>query len=56
MVGMIVHIPLSLVLGKFIGAYGVVVSMTLITISYCIFFTLQLRRILQNEACGIWNA
>lgn len=54
LIGMIIHIPLSLLFGKHIGAYGVVTSMTIITSVYCLFFTIQLRKILNKKANGIW--
>ena len=53
--GMFLHIPLSLILGCFIGAYGVVASMTFITVIYSIFFTIQIQRLLDGKAVGIWN-
>lgn len=53
-IGLILHIPLSLLLGKFIGMYGVIASMCLINIIYAIFFTIQIRKILSCTAKGIW--
>ena len=52
--GMILHIPLSLFLSKFIGAYGVIVSMIFITLVYAIVFNIQVNKILANKAEGIW--
>lgn len=52
--GMLLHIPFSLLLGIYIGGYGVIVSMTLITTVYLIFFSIQLHRILNQKANGIW--
>lgn len=54
-IGLILHIPLSLFLGKYIGIIGVVVSMSIINLIYACFFTTQIRRILNNSAVGIWN-
>lgn len=56
MLGMIGHIPMSLYLGEYLGfgAIGVIVSMIVINIVYCIFFTLQLNKILSQKALGIW--
>lgn len=54
MIGLILHIPLSLLLGKFLGAIGVVTSMSIINIIYCIFFTTQIRKLLSRKASGIW--
>jgi O-antigen/teichoic acid export membrane protein len=54
--GLVLHIPLSLLLGRYIGIFGVVVSMSIINIIYASFFTTQIRKILNNTATGIWNA
>lgn len=53
-IGLVMHIPLSLFLGKYIGATGVVYSMIAINIIYANFFTIQIRRILNQKAKGIW--
>ena len=53
-IGMVVHIPLSLFLGKHIGAYGVIVSMILINLFYAIFFKVQVTKVLSGKATGIW--
>ncbi len=55
LIGLVLHIPLSLLLGQYIGIIGVVVSMSIINIIYASFFTTQIRRILRNKAFGIWN-
>ena len=52
---MIVHIPLSLFLGKYIGAYGVVLSLFLFNLMYAIIGNIQANKILNNNATGIWN-
>lgn len=54
-IGLVLHIPLSLFLGKYIGILGVVASMSVINIIYASVFTTQIRRILNNTATGIWN-
>lgn len=54
LIGLVAHIPLSLFLGKYIGASGVVYSMTVINCIYCFVFTLQIRKILEQKANGIW--
>lgn len=54
MIGLVLHIPLSLILGKYIGIYGVVISMCFINIIYVSFFTTQIRRIINQTAKGIW--
>ena len=53
-IGLVVHIPLSLFLGKYVGAAGVVCSMIVINIIYVSFFTTQIRKILFQKAKGIW--
>ena len=53
-IGLILHIPLSVFLGKYIGDIGVVCSMILINILYSLIFTIQIRKILNKKASGIW--
>ena len=52
--GMILHIPLSLFLSRYIGAYGVISSMIFITFVYAVVFHIQVNKILSNTARGIW--
>lgn len=52
--GMFVHIPLSLFLGKYIGGGGVVASMTFLSLVYGLTLSLQLKKILTQTAKGIW--
>lgn len=52
--GMVIHIPLSLFLSRFIGVYGVLTSMILINIMYAIVYHIQVNKILNNTAKGIW--
>ena len=54
-IGMVVHIPLSLLLSKFIGVYGVLVSQIAINLFYAIIFYKQVNLILNKKAHGIWN-
>ena len=54
LIGLIFHIPLSLFLGRFIGVYGVICSMTIINLIYSLFFTKQINMILNKKATGIW--
>lgn len=54
LIGLVFHIPLSLLLGRYIGAYGVLCSMIFINVVYCIFFTIQINKILKQKAYGIW--
>ena len=56
LIGLCLHIPLSYLLGKYLGleARGVVLSMVFVNFTYCIFFTIQIRKILNKKASGIW--
>lgn len=54
-IGIVLHIPLSVLIGHFIGGYGVVLSMIFITTIYATIFTIQIRRLLTQRAKGIWN-
>ena len=55
LIGMFLHIRLAFFLGEFIGIIGVVASMSIINILYACIFTIQIRKILNNSATGIWN-
>lgn len=55
LVGLICHIPLSLLLSDFFGAVGVIISMICITIFYLILFTIQVNRLLNRKEDGIWG-
>lgn len=50
----IVHFPLSIILGKFIGAYGVIVSLILMNIIIAFISKIQMTKILNQTASGIW--
>ena len=54
--GLFLHIPLSLYLGKVLHfqALGVIFSMIFINIIYSMIFTLQINKILNKKAVGIW--
>lgn len=54
LIGLLLHIPLSLFFGKFIGILGVIISMSIINLIYAAFFTMQIRKILSQQANGIW--
>ena len=54
MFGMCLHIPLSLFLGKHVGAYGVLISMILINLLYALIFNIQVNKVLNRTAEGIW--
>lgn len=53
-IGMVVHIPFSFLLSRVIGPYGVIVSMTLINIFYSIFYVIQIDKLFNGTAKGIW--
>ena len=54
LIGMVLHLPLSIYLGKYWGALGVVSSMVVINFLYSIVFTVQIKKLLHNTAFGIW--
>lgn len=56
LIGLVLHIPLSVFLGRYftLGALGVVLSMVAINCIYSIFFTIQINKILNRKAEGIW--
>ncbi len=53
-IGLVMHIPMSLFLGKYCGALGVIFSMIIINSIYSIIFTIQIRKVLHKRANGIW--
>lgn len=55
LIGLVFHIPLSLLLGRYMGVYGVLTSMISINLLYVIVFTMQVRMIINRTAKGIWN-
>ena len=55
LIGMFVHIPLSLLLGNYIGAYGVLASLITINLLYAIIMNIQVKKLLDKSAVGIWN-
>lgn len=54
LIGLVLHIPLSIFLGRQIGTYGVLASMCIINTIYALFFTIQIHKILKKKAKGIW--
>lgn len=54
-IGMLLHIPMSLFLSDSFGAYGVLISLTFITLVYAIVVNIQVNKILNKTAVGIWN-
>ena len=55
LVGMFVHIPLSFLLSRYIGVYGVITSMIVINLFYAIMQHHQVQLLINNRASGIWN-
>lgn len=55
LVGLIIHIPLSLFIGKYVGGLGVVLSMIIINLIYVTAFTTQIRMLLKGVRNTIWN-
>lgn len=53
-IGLIIHIPLALFIGHYIGAVGVVASMAIVNLIYATIFTVQIHKILNQKAAGIW--
>ncbi len=51
----IVHIPLTLFLSQYIGLYSVAISLTVLTAINAVWEPIQIKKILNNEAYGIWN-
>ena len=56
LIGLILHIPLSLFLGRFVGALGVIWSMIIINSIYSTIFTVQTSKLIKNQASSIWKA
>lgn len=50
------HIPLALVLGNLFGIYGVLLSMIIMTAINAIWEPIQVKKILNNKATGLWNS
>lgn len=56
MIGLLLHIPLSLFLSRYVEALGVVLSMIFVTAFYSTIFTIQINKLLNKKAKGIWVA
>lgn len=52
----LIHIPLAIALGLWIGIYGVLISMCLVTIVNVVWEPIQIRKLVTNTAKGIWNS
>lgn len=53
--GMTIHIPLSLFLSNYYGGYGVIISLAVITLFYAVVVNIQVRLLLRKRANGIWD-
>lgn len=53
--GSLINIPLAIFLGKTLGIYGVVLSTTIISLASAIVSPLQYKKVVSNQAKGIWN-
>ncbi len=53
--GMLIHIPLSLILSNYFGAYGVVISLFIINLIYAIIMNIQVGKLVNRTALNIWN-
>lgn len=53
--GSVLNVPLSLYLGSIWGIYGVVASIFLFNMIPVIFLRIQVKKILNKKAIGIWN-
>lgn len=54
-VGLILHLPISYLLGHYIGCYGVLSSMIFITAMYSIVMTIQSHKLINDSALGVWS-
>ena len=54
LIGLVAQIPLAYFLGSLIGAEGVVLSQTIIVSIYCVFMTIQIRKLIAQTAAGVW--
>lgn len=53
--GMLLHIPLSLCLGHYWGAIGVLASLVIINTLYAAVLQIQVGKLIAHKAQGIWN-
>lgn len=51
----ILHIPIAIVLSKWLGMYGLVITMIVWAGINSVWEPIQYKRILHNTARGIWN-
>lgn len=51
----IIHIPLTIYMSSYVGLYAVAISLAIITAINAIWEPIQIKKILNNTANGIWN-
>jgi O-antigen/teichoic acid export membrane protein len=51
----IIHVPLAILLGKYVGILGVVISMASWQLINSIWEKIQFKRIINKTATGIWD-
>lgn len=51
----IIHIPLTIFLSEYVGLYAVAISLAVITAINAMWEPIQINKILNNSANGIWN-
>lgn len=52
----IIHLPLAIGLGMLLGIYGVLASMCLMTLINVLWEPIQIKKLISNEATGLWNS
>ena len=55
LIGMVFHIPFSLFLSDYCGAYGVIVSLFLLNFLDALVMNIQVKKLLNKKAVGVWN-
>jgi O-antigen/teichoic acid export membrane protein len=51
----LINIPLAILLSKFLGLPGVILSTTVLCVSCCVIEVTQYKKLITNNAKGIWN-
>lgn len=50
-----IHIPLAIFLCRVVGVYGVIISLSLVTVINLIWEPIQFRKLKEGRSTGIWN-
>ena len=53
-IGMLLHIPMSLLLGGYMGAYGVLISLIIINLFYAVLMDIQVGKLQQVFGINNW--